>query len=1190
MKRLIVSLLFILNLGFATIINVPADYSTIQDGIYAAYNGDTVLVQEGTYFENTIRFFNKNLVVGSLFLTTGIESYITSTVIDGNTSGNSIISFQDGENSANVLIGFTITNGGNSTSQGNGGGISLINASSPTLENLIVSNNQASGGGGIFCGYGSNPILTDILIVNNEGWDGGGLYCESLSSPSLTNVTLIGNTANKGGAIKCNEYSNPTLINVTVSGNMANNGGGLFCNQSSSPNLLNTIFWNNSPEEIYFSGGSSSNSITISYSNIQGGENGIDTNNNGTINWLNGNINAEPLFCNPYSLQFTLAQNSPCIGTGENSVNMGAYGIGCDQPYVHNGPVWHVATTGSDSAGDGQEGNPFATIQTAIDSSSNGDTVLVAAGTYVENLIWPNTNGIKLIGSGQDDCIIDGNQQASVISLWFQGNLGGIIDTTTLISGFTVTNGISDDGGGIRCGNEYGSSGPNPTLKNLKICYNSATRGGGIYCDWGGNPVLKNVIISNNTAIYGGGIRGAGNSTNAGSSPTLINVVITSNSGMGLDLYNSNSVIKNTINYHNGYETIPTFNNLNISYSNIEGGWEGEGNIDANPLFCDPDSGDYTLAENSPCIGTGENGANMGAFGVGCGIINQALNVPADYSTIQTGINAAIDGDTVLVAAGTYVENINYNGKNISVIGEDRETTIIDGNQAGTVVLFQNGGDSTALLSGFTIQNGYNGDGGGVGVWYSDPTITNVKISNNTAQYGGGIYLRESSSKLQNVEISNNTNTTFDAGTASGSGVYSCCYSNLVFNHVTFVNNRIWNSSDFIISNSIFWNDQADTIYFEGSDLPNVTYSNIPESVEISGAGNIDANPLFCNPDSGDYTLAENSPCLGTGENGANMGAFGVGCGPIILAPVISDIDDQQITEDGVLTLVFSATSDINASMSFTATSDTSDVSVTMDSTTLTATPAPDWNGSSLITVIVTDENELSDTTDFTLTVNAVNDSPEEFSVIYPTVSDTFSTHSDNDTLIQFTWGKSNDVDSDVTYNLTIELEFFGNTYTDIHENISDTTLSVSSNSLDPMLNVIAQDEAGFTYYVHASDDEYNVASDVGEFVLSRAALGAVDGYAIPDEFSLHQNYPNPFNPVTTLRYDLPENGHVNIIIYDMLGKQVKTLMDQTQDTGFKSVIWDATNDYGKPVSAGIYLYQIQAGEYMQTKKMVLLK
>ena len=94
----------------------------------------------------------------------------------------------------------------------------------------------------------------------------------------------------------------------------------------------------------------------------------------------------------------------------------------------------------------------------------------------------------------------------------------------------------------------------------------------------------------------------------------------------------------------------------------------------------------------------------------------------------------------------------------------------------------------------------------------------------------------------------------------------------------------------------------------------------------------------------------------------------------------------------------------------------------------------------------------------------------------------------------------------------------------------------------------------------------------------------------IPTVFALLQNYPNPFNPVTTLRYDLPEQATVNIIIYDMLGRQVKLLINQTQDAGFKSVIWDATNDYGKPVSAGVYLYQIQAGEFVQTRKMVLLK
>jgi len=90
--------------------------------------------------------------------------------------------------------------------------------------------------------------------------------------------------------------------------------------------------------------------------------------------------------------------------------------------------------------------------------------------------------------------------------------------------------------------------------------------------------------------------------------------------------------------------------------------------------------------------------------------------------------------------------------------------------------------------------------------------------------------------------------------------------------------------------------------------------------------------------------------------------------------------------------------------------------------------------------------------------------------------------------------------------------------------------------------------------------------------------------------YKLMQNYPNPFNPITILRYDLPEQSHVNIIIYDMLGRQVRSLINQTQDAGFKSVIWDATDSFGKPVSAGVYLYQIHAGDFVQTRKMVLLK
>ena len=94
----------------------------------------------------------------------------------------------------------------------------------------------------------------------------------------------------------------------------------------------------------------------------------------------------------------------------------------------------------------------------------------------------------------------------------------------------------------------------------------------------------------------------------------------------------------------------------------------------------------------------------------------------------------------------------------------------------------------------------------------------------------------------------------------------------------------------------------------------------------------------------------------------------------------------------------------------------------------------------------------------------------------------------------------------------------------------------------------------------------------------------------MPATFTLHQNFPNPFNPITSLRYDLPEQAQVTLTIYDLIGREVAQLINTTQDAGYRSVKWDATDMHGKPVSAGVYLYQIQAGEFVQTRKMVLLK
>jgi flagellar hook assembly protein FlgD len=90
--------------------------------------------------------------------------------------------------------------------------------------------------------------------------------------------------------------------------------------------------------------------------------------------------------------------------------------------------------------------------------------------------------------------------------------------------------------------------------------------------------------------------------------------------------------------------------------------------------------------------------------------------------------------------------------------------------------------------------------------------------------------------------------------------------------------------------------------------------------------------------------------------------------------------------------------------------------------------------------------------------------------------------------------------------------------------------------------------------------------------------------------FKLLDNYPNPFNPITTLQYDLPKESLVNITIFDILGNVITELINDKQNAGYKKVEWNATNNQGQPVSAGIYLYSIEAGELRQTKKMVLLK
>mgnify|MGYP002839105087 FL=1 len=117
-----------------------------------------------------------------------------------------------------------------------------------------------------------------------------------------------------------------------------------------------------------------------------------------------------------------------------------------------------------------------------------------------------------------------------------------------------------------------------------------------------------------------------------------------------------------------------------------------------------------------------------------------------------------------------------------------------------------------------------------------------------------------------------------------------------------------------------------------------------------------------------------------------------------------------------------------------------------------------------------------------------------------------------------------------------------------------------------------------------ADKNQITLDSEINQWILRKSTL------TVPNTFTLHPAYPNPFNPNTTLRYDLPSDALVTLSIYDMLGREITQLVNTTQKAGFKSVQWNGSDSMGRPVSAGVYLYQIRASDYVQTKKMVLLK
>lgn len=280
----------------AKIIHVPGDYLTIQKGIDAAVDGDTVLIADGIYTGTG----NKNLDFKGKAITVKSENGAENCVIDCQGDGRGFY-FHSGESSSSVVNGFTVKNGSavGSWPDNSGAGI-LCESSSPAIANNTIIENTADYGAGILC-HASSATITSNAITKNSAIFGAGIFCEN-SSPIIQNNVIERNSViSDGGGMYCND-SFPAVINNTITGNYADfDGGGISCWSNSKLNILNTILWSNSPNEIYVD---DSSWVNIAYSDIQGGYPGV------------GNIDADPLFVDVTNSDYHLQVGSPCIDAG----------------------------------------------------------------------------------------------------------------------------------------------------------------------------------------------------------------------------------------------------------------------------------------------------------------------------------------------------------------------------------------------------------------------------------------------------------------------------------------------------------------------------------------------------------------------------------------------------------------------------------------------------------------------------------------------------------------------------------------------------------------------------------------------------------------------------------------------------------------------------------------------------------
>ena len=558
------------------------------------------------------------------------------------------------------------------TATSDGGGIYCRYYSFATVTNCLISENTAGSGGGLGSHYNSSTTVANCTITGNTATGnrgGGGIYI-NWASPTIRNCAILRNNSfgyfTQGGGICCDHGSFPTITNCTIAENWSEDeGGGIHCDES-YPTVTNCIVWDNSPDEI---GIDYSGKPIVTYSDVKGswaGEGNMDSDplfvdpegDDFTLQEDSPCVDAG----DPYS-RFDNDASTNDVGafggTGEfppgviGGILSGTLSVEGSPYIVSESLIIESGSVLAIDAGVTLQLHNHSGLVVYGDVRARGLPNLRIMITRLQE--WDRGGGIRFEnGQGElsfcqvEYCISESgtvccaNNSAPLIDHCIitkskAGHHGGGISceyfSSPTITHCMITENTSDIGGGIVCSGYFGVS--NPTITGCTISGNTAERGGGIYC-FEAHPVIEDCVITENTVEEGGGgiycsdasptirkctitgnttdLRGGGGIHCLFSSLGIANCAISGNaagwSGGGIYCSSSSLTVRNCILWGDSPQEIYVIHSGSVTstYSDIQGGWSGYGNIDEDPRFIRfPVHGfEYLLHPDSPCIDAGD--------------------------------------------------------------------------------------------------------------------------------------------------------------------------------------------------------------------------------------------------------------------------------------------------------------------------------------------------------------------------------------------------------------------------------------------------------------------------------------------------------------------------------------------------------------------------------------------------------